>query len=215
MFHLMQHELKYYFKNKYEAIYIYSYFISILLIIPFAVTHEDLGQVNLATLGLWVALTSASAIGANTLFRRDREQGLLEYYQLLPVPLEAVIVAKWAAFYLFLLMPLIAALPIAGLLFSLSAAELWRHALGLIAGALGLSILATLLAALLAGIEKAGALLSLLILPLSLPILIFGVNYCRDSLGTSQASIILIVGFAIFILPIMSWAGASAIRNSN
>lgn len=215
MYHFIQHELKYYFKNKSEAIYLYSYFISILVLSPFALTLEEVSQANLATLTLWLALASSVAIGAQGLFRRDREQGMLEYYQLLPIPLEWVVAAKWFAFYIFLLVPLLAALPVAGLLFHLSTAELGRHAIGLAAGALGLSIMATLLSGLLAGLEKAGALLSLLILPLSIPILIFGAQYCLDYSGASSGNLLLILGFAFFMLPMMCWASASAIRNSH
>lgn len=215
MFNFIRYELKYYFKNKSEAIYLYSYYISILVLVPFTVSPEVMAQSNFATLALWVALASAVAIGAQGLFRRDREQGLLEYYQLLPTPLELIVAAKWAAFFIFIMLPLLAAMPFAALWMNLSVTHLWHHAIGLTAGAAGLTILSTLLAALLAGIEKAGALLSLLILPLSIPILIFGADYCRSSTNVSSGNLLLILGFTAFMVPIMCWAGASAIRNSN
>lgn len=215
MFYFIGNELKYYFKNKAELLYLYSYFISITVMLPFAAPPGPIGQASLAVLGLWVALASAVAIGAQGLFRRDQEQGRLEYYQLLPLRLELVVAAKWLAFYLFVLLPLLAAIPVAGLLLGPATASLGHMALGLAVGAAGLSMLATLVAALLSGIEKAGALLSLLVLPLSIPILIFGADYCRAASADSSANLMLMLGFSGFMLPIMCWVGASGIRAGN
>lgn len=86
MMYFVKHELKYYFKNIKEAIYIYSYFISIVLLSPFALRLNEAGQQHVAILALWVALASAVAMAGENLFRRDREQGLLEYYQLMTLP---------------------------------------------------------------------------------------------------------------------------------
>lgn len=215
MWFLAKHELKYYFNNIKEAIYIYSYFISIMLLIPFANESQNASAPELAVLALWVALASGIAISAQNLFKRDYDVGLLEYFQLLPIGLERVVAAKWFAFFIFLLAPVLAALPIAALLMNLTSEQLLRCAMGLSAGALGLSVLATLTAALLAGLEKAGALLSLILLPLSIPILIFGAQFCRLVAGESAASIWLLVGFALFMLPIMCVAGAASIRASH
>lgn len=216
MWILFQHELKYYIKNFKEAIYLYSYYISIILLIPFAVTAEIAASSALPIPSLWVALASGAAIGAQQLFRRDEEAGLLSYYQLLPLKLEWVIAGKWLAFFVFLLIPVLACLPIAGFMMDLSIQQLSRCAIGLTAGALGLTVLATLSASLLVGLEKAGALLSLIILPLCIPILIFGSEYCRmDASGNASSNLIMLIGFSCFMLPVMCLAGAASIRASH
>jgi heme exporter protein B len=216
MWILFQHELKYYIKNLREAIYLYSYYISIIFLVPFAFSAEAIGAASLAIPSLWVALASGVAIGAQQLFRRDEEAGLLAYYQLLPIQLEWVVAGKWLAFFVFLLVPVLACLPIAGLMMDLSPPELWRCAIGLTAGALGLTVLATLSAALLVGLEKAGALLSLILLPLCIPILIFGSEYCRsDASGDALSHLVMLFGFACFMLPVMCLAGAASIRASH
>ncbi len=215
MIPILKHELKYYFKNKQEAIYLYSYFISILLLFPFAAHYSAEGLQQLASVALWVALASGIAIGATGLFKRDAEQGLLEYYQLLPGSLEGVVFAKWLAFFLFIALPLMAVLPLAGLLFALDGAALGRYAIGLLLGAAGLSILSSLVAALTSGLEKAGAILSLIMLPLSIPLMIFGAEYCRQTGELWQPQLLFMLGFAVFMLPVMCVAGAYSIRAGN
>lgn len=215
MFALLGHELKYYFKNRQEAIYIYSYFISILVLAPFAGSYDASKLQSLAAITLWIALASAITIGAAGLFKRDQEQGLLEYYQLLPLSMESVMAAKWLAFFIFISAPLMAAIPLAGLLYGLTGAEMTRYAIGLLAGAAGLSILSALVAALTNGLEKAGAVLSLILLPLSIPVLIFGAQYCLSTEGLLQANLWFLLGFAAFMLPVMCFAGAYSIRASN
>jgi heme exporter protein B len=215
MWTILTHELKYYFKNKQEAIYLYSYFISILVLIPFAGDSEASKIQSLATMGLWIALASAVSMAGANLFRRDSDQGRLEYYQLLPIGLEAIMVAKWLAFFFFISIPLLLAIPLAGLLYNIPNPMLGRYVVGLLAGALGLSILSTLVAALTNGLEKAGAVLSLILLPLSIPVLIFGAQYCIDNTSDSVANLLFLLGFAVFMAPVMCLAGAYSIRASN
>ena len=212
---LWAHEVKYYFKNKQETIYLYSYFISIVLLVPFASKTGISELQSLAPLTLWIALASAVALGAGSLFKRDSDVGRLEYYQLLHISMEGVVFVKWLSFFGFILMPLLAALPVAGLLFNLSEAHLAHYAVGLTAGAVALSMIATLAAAVTSGLKKAGAILSLLILPLTIPVLIFGSAYCRDTTSLWQPNLVFMLGLSVFLLPIMCFAGASSIRNAN
>ncbi len=215
MHEIFQHELKYYFKNKVEAIYLYSYFISIIVLFPFAMRYDSGKLQELATIALWIALASGIALGAAPLFRREAEQGRLDYFQLLPLSLEGIVAAKWAAFFLFITLPLLATLPIAGLLYNLSPHELGREAVGLIAGAAGLSILSTLVAALTTGLEKAGSILSLIMLPLSIPLMVFGAAFCRSEGPFLQENLLFLAGFSLFMLPVMCIAGAYSIRAGN
>jgi heme exporter protein B len=215
MIPILLHELKYYFKNKKEAIYIYSFFVSILLLIPFALTPEKSKLQEFGAMSLWVALACATAIAGQSLFARDHVQGRLEYYQLLPILMEGVVLGKWAGFFLFLLLPLLAALPVAGLFYGIEPAALLHHAVGLVAGAAGFSILSCLVAALTTGLEKAGAVLSLILLPLSIPLMIFGAAYCQDISTLWQPELMFMLGFSAFFLPVLCFAGAYSIRNSN
>jgi heme exporter protein B len=215
MLSILNHDLKYYFRNKQEAIYLYSYFISIVLLIPFANKAGTLAYQDLAPMTLWVALASAVALGGSSLFTRDWHQGRLEYYQLLPVSMEAMVFAKWLGFLAFILVPLLAALPVAGLLFNLAGGHMLHYAVGLGAGAIALSVVSTLVAAITSGMGKAGAILSLAMLPLTIPVIIFGAQYCRDMSALWQPNLLFLLGLSFFLLPIMCFVGAHSIRASN
>lgn len=215
MLALFLHELKYYFKNKQEAIYIYSYFVSIFVLAPFAGSYDPSRLQSLAAIVVWIALASAIAMGAAGLFQRDQEQGRLEYYQLLPTSMEAVVLAKWLGFFLFISTPLLAAIPLAGLLYGLTGAQMLHYAVGLLTGALALTLISTTVAALTNGLAKAGAVLSLIVLPLSIPVLIFGAQYCLNDSQIIQPNLLFMLGFSGFMLPIMCFAGGYSIRASN
>lgn len=210
MLYFMLHELKYYFRNIKEAIYIYGLFISIVVLLPFGVEEGEIARV--APVGLWIALACCVSLGGATLFQRDSDEGRLEYYQLLPMPLEQLLLAKWVAFFLFIAIPLLAMLPFAGLLLAIPPENWLHYALGLLAGAGALSALAALASVVAVGLEKAGAALSLMILPLSIPVMIFGVEYCRHIDIDWQPSLLFILGFCCLLLPIYCSAGASCIR---
>lgn len=211
--HLLQ-ELKYYIKNKQEAINIVIYFVSILLLVPFA-GKPSVGQLQiLAVIALWVALVSSTALGGANLFRRERESGRLDGVQLLPTGLEQFMFAKWLAFFLWLLVPLALAIAFASVLYALPLSFAVHCVIGLGAGCAALSVLNCVIAALAVGLEKAASIISLVLLPLSIPILIFGASYCTDTTADSDG-VLFLLGFAIFMLPVMCFGGAAAIRASN
>ena len=212
---LLKHELKYYINNSKQAINIYCYYISIILLAPFASKLGNSQFQELAIIALWVALASAVTMGASDLFKRDQEEGRLEYYQLLPGSLESVVAGKWLGYLIFTLVPLCASVPVAGILFDLSGPQMLHEAIGLAAGAVALSTIATLVSALTTGIEKASAILSLVILPLAIPVLIFGAAYCRDASVLWQPNLAFMLGFAVLMLPVMCLAGAYSIRAAN
>lgn len=215
MLSLIQHEVMFYFKNKQEAIYIYSFFISIFLLSPFTLTSGSIEIQSLAPISLWIALATGVALGGQGLFTREHRDGRLEYLQLLPTGLEWLVLAKWLVFYGFLLVPLLLSLPVAGLLFQLSLPTLLRDAIGLSAGLAALSALVALVGAVTSGMEKAGAILSLISVPISVPILIFGAAYCRDGSSLWQPNLMFLLGLTLLLLPAMCIAGAYSIRAGN
>ena len=135
------HELKYYIKNLKEAIYIYSFFISVIVLAPFGLSGNNNNIQSLASVLLWIALSLSVALAGMNLFHRDAETGRLEYYQLLPTPLERIILAKWLAFYLFVAIPTLIMLPISAILLTIEP-HLWLHySIGLGVGAAALTMI--------------------------------------------------------------------------
>jgi heme exporter protein B len=213
---LLLFELKFYIKNFKEAIYIYSFFISIALMAPFAVQSENIPSIqSLAPVILWTALASGIALAGMGLFQRDAESGRLEYYQLLPISLERLVLVKWVAFYLFIVIPLLLCLPVMALIFNIPVTAWGHYAAGLAAGAAALTAITCLVAALMAGLARAGGLLSLIILPLCIPVMIFGGDYCRQTGALFHPDLVFLLGLTAFLLPIAAFIGASSIRHSN
>jgi heme exporter protein B len=209
------HELNYYIKNIKEAIYIYAFFISIIVMAVFGFRGGDATLHSATPALIWVALASAITLAGADLFSRDAANGRLEYYQLLPMPLEAVIAAKWLAFYVFVSLPLLLVVPLMGLLLQIHADDWLRYMIGLGLGGVALSLITSLASALMVGMGRGGTMLSLLVLPLSIPVAIFGSSYCAQSGHLWQSNLLFLGGFALFLLPILLIAAASTIRASN
>jgi heme exporter protein B len=125
---------------------------------------------------LWVALLLSSLLSADRMFHEDYEDGALEVIALGPLPLEAVAMAKAIAHWLSVGIPLLLMAPLLALLLNMDIRAYGPLMLTLLAGTPAVSFLAGIGAALTLGMRKGGLLLPLLILPLYIPILIFGVS---------------------------------------
>ncbi len=125
---------------------------------------------------LWVALLLSSLLSADRMFHDDYEDGSLEVIALGPLPLELVAFGKAIAHWLSVGIPLVLLAPLLALMLNMDGRAYGPLMLTLLAGTPALSFLAGIGAALTLGLRKGGLLLPLLILPLYVPILIFGVS---------------------------------------
>lgn len=125
---------------------------------------------------LWVALLLAALLSVDRIFHNDFEDGALDTLALGPLPLELVAAAKALAHWITTGIPLTLAAPVLGLLLNLPAEGYGPLMLTMAAGTPAVSFIGAIGAALTLGLRRGGLLLSLLILPLYVPILIFGVS---------------------------------------
>jgi heme exporter protein B len=212
--HLLLHELNYYFKNFYELIYIYGFFAISLLIVPLGLNLEGDMLKTLHPALLILAVLMGIALGSTNLYQRDAEQGLLEQYQLTLPSLYGVILAKFIAFYLVISVPLLLILPALLSLAGVGLGAYTHYAAGLLATAAALTILCQLASVLTAGLERARAILMLLILPLAAPVMIFGSHYLRQP-ELWRPELLFLTAFSIFLLPLLCLAGSACIRASH
>lgn len=215
MGYLLHHELKYYFKNSHELIYIYGFFVLILLIIPMGMRQHLHALPEFAPTMVWIAILASIGMGAGTLYQRDADQGMLEAYQQLPTGLGAVVIAKFLAFTLVTAVPIAASMPIVLGLFALPGEFMLHYMVGALAGATVMAILANLAAAITVGLERARAVGLLILLPWAVPVVIFGSEYLRHTGQLWQPQLLFLVAFGIFLLPMLVLAGASCIRASH
>src|SRR3954451_7762191 len=159
------------------------FFLMIVTLVPFAL-GPDLNL--LARIGpaiLWLAAVLATLIGLDRLFQADEEDGSLELLRLSPLPLELVVLAKGLAHWLTTGLPLALASPLFGLLVALTPLGMAATTATLLAGTPALTFIGAIGAALTASLRRGGLILAVLVLPLMIPTLIFGVSAANAALG--------------------------------
>ncbi len=165
---------------------------------------------------IWVVALLASMLALERLFQPDHDDGSLDLLALSPLPLEAVVLAKSAANWLLSGLPIVAAAPVLALVLHMEAAGFGALIGALLLGTPTLSLIGAVGAALSVGARRGGALLSLLVLPLYVPVLIFGVAAVDAVLsGASARPQLLIMGaFLLAAVALAPWAAAAALRQS-
>jgi heme exporter protein B len=150
------------------------------------------------------------------LFANDYHDGTLEQLLLTPQPLFLVVLGKTLAHWIASEVPLVVIAPLVGLQFDLEGDTLWILVASLLLGTPVLSLIGSVGAALTLGLRGGGVLISILVLPLYVPALIFGAGAVEASImGVSPAPHIYLLGaFAIVSLLFSPWAAAAALRIS-
>jgi len=161
-------------RRRIESLLPLVFFIVAVSLFPLGVGPEPQTLRVIAPGVVWVCALLASMLSVHTLYAGDHADGSLEQMLLAPQPALAVAAAKAAAHWVVSGLPLIVASPLIGLLFDMSGPGLLALVTGLLLGTPILSLLGGMGAALTLGLRSAGVLLILLILPLSIPALIFG-----------------------------------------
>jgi heme exporter protein B len=152
-----------------------GFYLVVVAILPLGL-GPDLNLLSrIAPGALWVALLLAALLSVDRIFHNDHEDGTLEIIAMGPLPLELVAAAKATAHWISIGIPLTLAAPILALLLNLPADAFWVLVLTMATGTPAISFLGALGAALTLGLGRGGLLLALLILPLYVPVLIFGV----------------------------------------
>lgn len=173
LFNIIQRELTIAFRKPAEILNPLWFFLIVITLFPLLMgpNPELLGKIAPGV--AWVAALLSALLSFERLFRDDYLDGSLEQIMLLPVGLPQVALAKVIAHWLLTGLPLILLSPVAAILLSLETQVWWALVLTLLLGTPILSCLGAIGVALTVGLRKGGTLLSLLILPLFLPVLIF------------------------------------------
>ncbi|MGP1346319.1 MAG: heme exporter protein CcmB [Phycisphaerales bacterium] len=185
------------------------FFLLVATLFPFAIGPDPaiLGRVGGGA--LWTAALLAALFPIDRLIAPDRDAGILDQYAVRGISEEVVAVAKIAAHWIGFGPPLmLAALPASALL-GMEMDSLVRLEAGLALGSLGLAALAVTVSALVAGLPGGGALAGLLMLPLAVPVLIFGAGALDD---LQRGAFALLGASALLLLAIAPFATGAAIR---
>lgn len=151
------------------------FFLILVTLTPFAVGPDLLLLARIAPAMLWISGLLATLLGLDRLFQADHEDGSLDLLLMSRAPLELIVLTKCLAHWILTGLPLVAAAPFFGLMLAMPVDGLWRMVLSLAAGTPALTLIGAIGAALTVSLRRGGLLLAVLILPLSVPVLIFGV----------------------------------------
>ncbi|AWU94944.1 heme exporter protein CcmB [Azospirillum ramasamyi] len=192
------------------------FFVLCVVLFPFGVGPEPNILARIAAGVIWVAALLASLLSLERLFQTDYEDGSLELLSLSSLPLEATVLAKTLAHWLVTGVPLIVAAPLLAVLLNMDAQGFGVLVLTLTLGTPILSLIGSIGAALTLGARRGGVLLSLLILPLYIPVLIFGAGAIDAAINslTPRPHLLLLAGILAAALPLAPWAGAAALRQA-
>jgi heme exporter protein B len=190
------------------------FYVIVVALFPLAVSPEPVLLQALGPGVLWVAALLASLLSLPRLFAADFADGSLEQIALSPHPLPALVSGKMLAHWLTTGLPMVLLVPVLGLQYALSADVLGVTMLALLLGTPILSLLGAIGAALTLGARGGGSLLALLVLPLCVPVLIFGAG-SADALraGMSAAPNLSLLGAGLLLSLVGApFATASAVR---
>jgi heme exporter protein B len=159
------------------------FFLILVSLTPFAI-GPDLNLLSrIGPAILWIAALLATLLGLDRLFQADADDGSLDLFMMTSTPLELVVLVKCAAHWALTGLPLVAAAPLLGLMLGLEPEAQAGVAASLLAGTPALTLLGAIGAALTAGLRRGGLLMAVLILPLTTPVLIFGVSTAAAASG--------------------------------
>ncbi len=192
------------------------FFVLTAALFPFGVGPEPNLLARIAPGIIWVVALLAVLLSLERLFLADFEDGSLEQLLLSPLPLELAVLGKVLAHWLTTGLPLIAAAPLLAVLFNMDLAGLGVLLLAMLLGTPTLSLVGAVGAALTLGARRGGVLIPLLVLPLYVPALIFGVGATDAALmGMAVRPHLLLLGAVLLVMLIVTpLAGAAALRQA-
>ena len=191
-----------------------AFFLIVIVMVPFAV-GADTGLLSKIAPGvLWIGALLACLLSLDRLLALDFEDGTLDLLATAPLPIEAALSVKALAHWITTGLPLVIAAPVLGVLMNLPTQGYGWLVLSLLLGTPALSVIGTFGAALTVGINRGGLLLSLLVLPLYVPTLIFGAEAARRGAVGAEVStpLLLLAGISAATIALMPIASAAVLK---
>ncbi len=188
------------------------FFAIVVTLFPLAVGPERETLRMMAPGVVWAAALLASMLGLSRLFAGDHADGTLEGMLMASEPLTVIVASKVLAHWLVAGLPLALAAPLFALQFDLPAEAAWRLSLSLLLGTPVLSLIGAIGAALTLGVRGGGVLVALLVLPLYVPVLIFGAGAVAADADGATAHLLMLGGLLAAALALAPWATAAALR---
>ena len=191
-----------------------AFFLIVTVLVPFSVGPQSSLLASIAPGVLWLGALLACLLSLDRLLALDWEDGTLDLLATAPLPLEAAVSVKALAHWLTTGLPLVLAAPVLGVLLNLPGPGYGWLVVSLLLGTPALSVIGTFGAALTVGLKRGGLLLSLLVLPLYVPTLIFGAEVARrGAQGQDLATpLLMLAGISAAAVALIPFASAAVLR---
>lgn len=191
-----------------------AFFLIVTVMVPFSVGPNSATLSVIAPGVLWLGALLACLLSLDRLLALDWEDGTLDLLATAPLPLEGVLSVKSLAHWLTTGLPLVLAAPLLGVLLNLPTQGFLWITLSLLIGTPALSVIGTFGAALTVGLKRGGLLLSLLVMPLYVPTLIFGAEVARrgaEGMGV-ETPLLMLAGITLGTIALLPFASAAVLR---
>ncbi len=197
-----------------DSLTVIAFFAIATVLFPFGIGPEANILARIAPGVVWVTALLAALLSLDRIFTVDFEDGTLDQLILSGAPLPVVVLAKVTAHWLTTGVPLIIMSPVLAVTLHLPAEGYVPLMLALLLGTPTVSLVGAVGAALVLGTRRGGVLLSLLVLPLYIPVLIFGTAVIEGAITGVPVTPLILAGFAILALTLCPWAASAALRQA-
>ncbi len=214
--HVLRRDLKLAYRHRGELANPLLFFVIAVSLFPFGISSEATTLARIAPGVIWVTALLATLLALEGMFRSDFEDGTLEQMLLTPYPVSVLVLAKVIAHWLVTGLPLILLSPLLAVLLHLPTEALGTLLGSLVLGTPTLSLIGAIGVALTVGVRRGGLLLTLLVLPLYVPVLIFGATVVHNAAAglDTAGQFYLLAALLMLALSLSPLAAAAALRIS-
>jgi len=213
---IIRRELKLAMRQGSDAAIALMFFVVVVALFPLGVGPEPGVLERISGGVVWIGALLAAMLSLDRLFQADHEDGGLDLLVMAPWPLEVLVLAKCLAHWLVTGLPIMLISPLLGLLLHMNTEAYFTLLAAMALGTPVLSLIGAVGAALVLGARRAGVLVSLLVLPLTVPVLIFGVSAVEAAaIGQGAGPHLMLLGALLLAaIPLCPWAAAAALRQA-
>jgi heme exporter protein B len=193
------------------------FFLAVVTVVPFAIGPDMNLLSRIGPAILWIGALLSTLLGFDRLFQDDRDDGALDLLFLAGPPLELIVLAKAAGHWFATGLPFVIAAPFLGLLLGIAPAPLGAVTLTLLAGTPALTLIGTIGAALIVALGRGGLLVAVLVIPFTIPVLVFGVSAAAATIvgpAPFLPPFLMLLALTLVSAVVAPIAGAAALRAS-
>ncbi|MBH71967.1 MAG: Heme exporter protein B [Alphaproteobacteria bacterium MarineAlpha6_Bin6] len=213
-FNLIISDIKISLRKKNESIISILFFIFSILILPIIFQGDQIIIKKFLIGIIWFLTLLTIIFSVEKLFEQDYEDGILDQIYLSGIPLETIFLAKSLTIWIITCLPIIILSPLLVLLFNLQADKLINIFIALLIGTPILCMIGTVTSALVLGFNKGSSIISLITLPLYIPVLIFGIEASNSEIILNEISqeFKILIGYLLIVIAVSPWIGGLALR---